>query len=195
MRTAHNGSFSAGTNGTGKSDSGKNGTAGNGTSGLVHERFAPRTVVISIAATGILIGSIAIFWGLGLLVYKELGKIKQSELHRVEVNDERIDALLKAGNLNEARAQLEKAEEAYGLTAEQSVRLDGVYLRLAKQLNAHGDKAGAIKLLQLIPHESPLYSSAQQDINSINSARNSKKKSHGKNHHSRPHASANRHHK
>ncbi|MBX3137417.1 hypothetical protein KF707_14435 [Candidatus Obscuribacterales bacterium] len=171
-------------------------TSGNGSGPITDERFSPRSVVLAIAGTGLVLGSIAILFGFGLIIQKNFSSFASAQASKVDLQkraEARIDEALKGGHLIVARTELEKLEDAYGLSPEYSVKLDRVYLSLSKQSRAHGDNASAVKLLNLIPSESPEYKTAQHELGLIRASGKHRKKAHGK-WHPRTKANSRSHH-
>lgn len=88
---------------------------------------------------------------------------------------DKSESLIKSGKLTEAVKLLEQTEDQRGLTSELSDKLDRVYIALAKQAIAKGNREKAAELLQLVPPDAEQYKTARSLLQS-NSA--TKKKSH-----------------
>lgn len=184
----------AGSGGSGSKGTGSGGTSSANNANILHERFSPRTVVVSIAVTGLVIGAITILFGLGLIVQREFAKGSASSLQAQPMDEQRVNCWIKAGNLVAARAALEKEEDARGLSPTDSVKLDRIYLALAKQSMVLGDKSGATKVLLRIPKESPCYAEAQSEIKKMNSPKVQPNKKNDKKGRTKSKVSAKRHH-
>lgn len=87
---------------------------------------------------------------------------------KAEDNNEKlisqVNDLMAKGKLNEASKLLESEEDANGLPAELSEKLDVIYLGIAKYKKNNGAANEAIEKLKLIPAESSHYAEAQKLI-------------------------------
>jgi serine/threonine-protein kinase len=73
-----------------------------------------------------------------------------------------VNELIAKGKLNEAKKILEAEEDAKGLPAELSEKLDTVYLGIAKYKYKSGATSEAVDALKLIPNDSSHYAEAQK---------------------------------
>ncbi len=75
-----------------------------------------------------------------------------------------VNDLMAKGKLNDASKLLEAEEDANGLPAELSEKLDVIYLGIAKYMKNNGATNEALEKLKLIPPESSHYAEAQKLI-------------------------------
>ncbi len=138
---------------------------------VITEGQSHSKMFISMVVTGLVIGCLFVIGNLSMSFLG--GGLPKSEPHNdKQVMSECAD-LIKSGDLITARKMLEEMESAKGLPPEMSNKLDEIYTLQAKQFIAKGATKEAIKLLQFIPEESPLYANAQQTIKSLNAPKHS----------------------
>ncbi len=79
----------------------------------------------------------------------------------------KVNELVQKGKLNDARKILEEEEDAKGLPAELSDKLDTIYIGIARYKKNNGAVQEAIDTLKLIPAESSHYQDAQKYIKQL----------------------------